>query len=169
MTDAAPLSLLDRLRGLIDVFWRELAKFGVVGAIAFAIDFGGFNLLFYGPLAGHLTTSKIVSGVAATTFAWVGNRLWTFRHRRNRPAHHEAMLFFAVNAAGLIVATLYLNMTHDWLGWTSRAAVNVNNIVGIGLATVMRFYFYRQFVFRGEHLGEPEPAAADTGAHGTHP
>ena len=39
---------------VVDVFWRELAKFGVVGAIAFLIDFGGFHVLFYGPLQGHL-------------------------------------------------------------------------------------------------------------------
>ena len=28
---------------------------------------------------------------------------------------------------------------------------------GIGLGTLFRFWAYRQFVFRGEHVGEPEP------------
>ncbi len=160
MTDVESPSLLHRLRILVDVFWRELAKFGIVGAVAFVIDFVGFNLLFYGPLAGHLTTSKIVAGTVATTTAWVGNRIWTFRHRRNRPAHHEALLFFAVNGAGLLLTILYLNLTHDVLGWTSRSAVNVNNLIGIALATVLRFYFYRTVVFRREHPGDPEPVGS---------
>jgi putative flippase GtrA len=149
--------LFDRIRDVVDIFWREVAKFGVIGAVAFLIDFGGFNLLFYGPLAGHLTTSKILSGVAATAFAWVGNRLWTFRHRRSRPAHHEAMLFFGVNGIGLVISTLWLNFSHDVLNFTSRGAVSLNTIIGIGLATIFRFWAYRQFVFAGEHLGDPEP------------
>jgi putative flippase GtrA len=148
---------MDRLRGVIDIFWREVAKFGVIGAVAFLIDFGGFNLLFYGPLEGRLTTSKIISGVAATSFAWLGNRLWTFRHRRSRPARHEALLFFVVNGIGLIISTVWLNFSHDILHLTSRGAVNVNTIIGIGLATIFRFWAYRQFVFAGEHLGDPEP------------
>jgi putative flippase GtrA len=157
--------VVDRIRHLVDVFWREIAKFGVVGAGGFIIDFGGFMLLFYGPgpVNGHLTTAKIISGVAATLFTWIGNRMWTFRHRRSRPAHHEAMLFFAVNGVGLVISTLWLNFTHDALGMTSRGAVSLNNIVGIGLATIFRFWAYRQFVFRGEHLGEPEPEEVEVG------
>jgi len=154
VTAARPAGPLERLRGLVDLFWRELAKFGVVGAVAFVIDFGGFNLLFYGPMAGHLATSKIVSGAVATVVAWVGNRLWTFRHRRHRPVHHEALLFFVVNGVGLLVSTGYLNATHDWLWWTSRAAVNLNTFIGIALATGLRFYAYRQLVFAGERPGD---------------
>ncbi len=164
MTDVRPPALLDRLRGVASLFWRELAKFGVIGAIGFVIDFGGFNLLFYGPLAGHLTTSKIISGATATLVAWIGNRMWTFRHRRNRAAHHEALLFFLVNGVGLAISTLWLNFTHDWLHHTSRGAVNLNTIIGIGLATIFRFWAYRQVVFSGEHPGDPEPEGlADAG------
>jgi len=153
--------LLDRLRVLVELFWRELAKFGLVGAVAFVIDFGGFNLLFYGPLAGHLATAKIVSGAVATVAAWVGNRLWTFRHRRHRPVHHEAFLFFVVNGVGLLVSTGYLNATHDWLGWTSRPAVNLNTVIGIGFATGLRFYAYRQFVFAAELPGSVDDTVED--------
>lgn len=153
---APPSRLTDRLRSVVGIFWRELAKFGVVGAIAFVIDLGGFNLLFYGPLAGRLTTSKVLAGAAATTFAWLGNRFWTFRHRRNRPVHHEALLFFVVNGVGLVISTAYLNATHDLLGLTTPAWVNVNNVVGIGLATIFRFWSYRRFVFAGEHPGDPQ-------------
>ncbi len=169
MTEDRPPTLAGRLEGLVSLFWRELAKFGVIGAVGFVIDFGGFNLLFYGPLAGHLTTSKIISGAAATLVAWIGNRMWTFRHRRNRPAHHEALLFFVVNGVGLAISTVWLNVTHDYFGFTSRGAVNLNTIIGIGLATIFRFWAYRQVVFAGEHPGDTEdgvegPESADPAA-----
>jgi len=157
VTVARPPAVVGRLRGLVSIFGRELAKFGIIGAVGFVIDFGGFNLLFYGPLAGHLTTSKIISGAAATMMAWIGNRMWTFRHRRNRPAHHEALLFFVVNGIGLAISTVWLNFTHDWLHLTSRGEVNLNTIIGIGLATIFRFWAYRQVVFVGERPGDPEP------------
>jgi putative flippase GtrA len=156
VTEARRPALLERLRDLVDIFWRELAKFGIVGAVGFVIDFGGFNLLFFGPLAGHLTTSKIISGAAATTVAWIGNRMWTFRHRRNRPVAHEALLFFVVNGIGLVISTVWLNFSHDYLHYTSRGAVNVNTIIGIGLATIFRFWAYRQVVFAGERPGDDE-------------
>ncbi len=135
------------LRESVDLFWREAAKFGVVGAIAFVVDVGGFNLLFHGPLAGRLTTSRIVAGVAATTVAWLGNRLWTFRHRASRPVHHEALLFFLVNGVGLLIGIGWLNLTYNTLGLTSPLWLNVNNVFGIGLATLFRFSAYRTFVF----------------------
>ena len=37
--------LFDRARGAIDVLVREMLKFGMVGAVAFVIDLGGYNLL----------------------------------------------------------------------------------------------------------------------------
>ena len=57
-------SLVDRVSSMVresvDRVWREAAKFGVVGAIAFVIDVGGFNLLFHGPLSGRLTSSRVI-------------------------------------------------------------------------------------------------------------
>ncbi|MEI2732887.1 MAG: GtrA family protein [Dermatophilaceae bacterium] len=162
-------TLTDRLRAVVGIFWRELAKFGVVGAVAFVVDLGGFNLLFYGPLSGRLATSKVIAGGAATAVAWLGNRFWTFRHRRNRPVHHEAMLFFVVNGIGLAIATAYLNATHDLLHLTSPRWVNVNNIVGIALATVFRFWAYRRWVFAGEHPGDLDGASAEPEAESATP
>jgi putative flippase GtrA len=75
-------SLIDRLRGSLSALYREIAKFGVVGAFAFVIDVGLFNLLMYvGPLNDKPLTAKAISVIAATTFAYFGNRFWTFRHR----------------------------------------------------------------------------------------
>ncbi|WP_345201721.1 GtrA family protein [Fodinibacter luteus] len=147
-----PARLLDAARGALDVIYREMIKFGVVGALAFVIDLGLANLLWHTVLEDRVTTAKIISGLVATLFAWVGNRQWTFRHRRSRPAHHEVALFFAVNLVALGIATATLAVSHYGLGFTSTLADNIATVVGIGLGTLFRFWAYRRFVFAGELL-----------------
>ncbi|MEO7061838.1 MAG: GtrA family protein [Lapillicoccus sp.] len=147
---ARSLSPVDRLRGVVDLFWREIAKFGAIGAVGLIIDTGLFNLLLLTVLDGKPTTAKIISGTVATLWAWIGNRMWTFRHRRNRPAHHEAALFFLVNGVGLAISTGYLAFMTYVFHQNSHLALNINNIIGIGIATILRFWAYRRFVFVGE-------------------
>ena len=55
---------------------------------------------------GHLSRAviaTIISAAVATCVAWIGNRAWTFRHRRNRPVHHEALLFALTNGVALLI------------------------------------------------------------------
>ncbi|MGL5852092.1 MAG: GtrA family protein [Phycicoccus sp.] len=144
--------LLDRTRGALDVLYREMIKFGLVGALAFVVDLGLANLLWHTVLDERVTTAKIISGVVATTVAWLGNRQWTFRHRRNRPAHHEVTLFFGVNAVALGISAVVLAGSHYGLGFTSTLANNVATVAGIGLGTLFRFWAYRRYVFSGEPL-----------------
>ena len=168
-------SLLDRARGAIDVLVREMLKFGVVGAVAFVIDLGGYNLLVFGPhllgilgeghTAGVLNdkplTARIISAGVATMVAWLGNRLWTFRHRSNRPAHHELGLFVSFNLAAMVIAVACLGFSRYVLDLHTQLSDNVTNVVGIGFGTLFRFWTYRRFVFVGDALAERP-------THGTH-
>ena len=144
--------LVGSVRGAVDVLYREMIKFGVIGAAAFVIDLGLANLLWHTVLSEKVTTAKIISGAVATLFAWVGNRQWTFRHRRSRPAHHEVLLFFGVNAVALGISALTLFLSHYGLGLTSILADNLATILGIGIGTLFRFWAYRRFVFTTEPL-----------------
>ena len=134
----------------MDVIYREMIKFGVVGALAFVIDLGLANLLWHTVLEDRVTTAKIISGLVATLFSWVGNRQWTFRHRRNRRAHHEFSLFAITNGVALAIGAGAIAFSHYALGLTSLLADNVANIVGIGLGTLFRFWAYRTLVFARE-------------------
>lgn len=150
------------LRGFVDTIWHEVAKFGVIGLVAFVIDLGGMNLLTHTVLEEKPTTARILSGVAATMFAWFGNRSWTFAHRRSRPVAHEVTLFFVVNGIALVISTLTLVISHYVMGLDSRLADNISTIFGIGLGTLFRFWAYRRFVFANEPLDvDTSPLAED--------
>jgi putative flippase GtrA len=150
-----------RSREAMDVVVREMVKFGAVGAAAFVVDIGAFNLLRFGvgdggPLESKPLTAKVVSTVCATLVAWLGNRLWTFRHRRRTAVHHELALFVLFNAIGMAIAVGCLGVSHYVLDLRSPLADNVSaNGVGLVLGTLFRFWSYRSFVFTSELADDP--------------
>lgn len=136
---------------------HELAKFGVIGAISYIIDVGTFNALRSGAMSERPLSAKIISTVLATTFAYFGNRHWTFRHRERRGLRREYMMFFAFNAVGLAIALGCLGISHYLMGLTSPLADNISaNVVGMVFGTVFRFWAYRRFVF-AESAGTKTP------------
>jgi putative flippase GtrA len=157
------LALIGRARGALDVLVREMLKFGVVGAVAFVIDLGGYNLLVFGPhllgMFGQQTTqgvlhdkpltARIIAATVATLVAWVGNRMWTFRHRRNRQASHELALYLLFNVVAMVISVACLGLSRYVFGLHTQLADNVTNIFGIVLGTLFRFWSYRKWVFAG--------------------
>jgi putative flippase GtrA len=140
--------LLRALYARIDHLVHELLKFGLVGAVAFVVDVGGFNLLRYSVLEHKPLTAKTISVVAATLVAYLGNRHWTFRHRGRHGIGRESLLFFVLNGVGLLIALACLAFSHYVLGLTSPLADNIAaNVIGLGLGTIFRFWSYRTFVF----------------------
>jgi putative flippase GtrA len=151
-----------------DRLLHEIAKFGVVGIGAFIIDIGLFNLLRFaggeGPMYDRPLTAKIVSVVVATTFAYFGNRYWTFRHRGRTSFGREYVLFFVLNGVGLAISVGCLWFSHYALGLTSPLADNISaNVVGIALGTMFRFWSYRRWVFP-EDTEAADEAAISTSA-----
>jgi len=145
--------------------FRQLARFGVIGALGFIADVGTFNLLRFaggeGPLHDYPLSAKVVSGTLATIVAWLGNRFWTFRNTRRDKAHHEFLLFALVATMGTLMAMACLWISHYGLGFRSPLADNISaNGVGLALATVFRFWAYRRHVFsqHGDHSGLSELA-----------
>lgn len=153
-----------RLRSMVDVVYREVAKFGAVGALAYVTDVYVYNLLRTGvwpleeaPLGHKPLLSKVVSVTAATLVAWLGNRYWTFRHRRRSAPTAELMLFVVMNVGGLVISLGCLAFSHYLLGLRSPLADNISgNVIGIGLGTLFRFWAYRRFVFTELRLPKTE-------------
>lgn len=135
------------------LLFHELGKFGIVGGICYVIDVAVFNvcLVVFG-MAWF--PSLVVSTVVATTLAFLGNRFWTWRDRERTALHRAYALYFGFNLVGLLIMTCVLLLSHDVLGSTwpifqTTLADNIaGKVVGVGLASMFRFWAYRRFVFR---------------------
>jgi putative flippase GtrA len=167
--ERATPSLFARAHASIDVLYREVLKFGAIGAVAFVVDIGIFNLLRHevvGSLSDKPLTAKTISVLVATVVAWLGNRYWTFRRRRRASRRREFVLFLLMNMGGLGIALACLGFSHYALRLTSALADNIaGNMVGLALGTLFRFWAYRQLVFTaGGDLDKPETPADHTAA-----
>ena len=133
---------------------HEVGKFGIVGAVAYVVDVGLYNLLRFEVELGPLT-SKAISTLVAVTVAYVGNRYWTWRDRSRKGVRREYLMFALVNGGGLAIQLICLGFTVYVLGLHGRLAENIaGNIVGVALGTMFRFWAYRTWVF--PQLPDPE-------------
>lgn len=157
--------MLRSLEARLRAAFHELAKFGTVGALAFVVDTGLFNIILHAQPHKPLT-AKVVSTVVAASLAFVLNRAWSFRHRQRSSIRREYMLFFVLNAVGLVIAVGCLGFSHYLLGFHSRLADNVSaNGFGVAFGTLFRFWSYRRFVWLApaaveEAASDGDPAAA---------
>ena len=137
----------------------QLGRFGTVGALAFVVDAGLFNLLRFGPgevLGPKPVTAKLLSVAVATLVAWLGNRYWAFADTRRDSRGRELAAFCAVNVGGMVIAAGCLALSHYALGLTSALADNVAaNGVGLLLGTAFRYAAYRWLVFTGDGAAGP--------------
>src|ERR1700761_186931 len=134
--------LYERFRVLI----HEVAKFGIVGGLAFVLTFVLINVFHSGAHMGPILATTLAN-VLATVFAFAGNKFWAFRHRRGSHWRREALLFFVFNGIGILITDGVVAIVHYGFGLTGNVAFNAANLVGIGLATIFRLYSYRRWVF----------------------
>ena len=142
----------------------QLARFGVVGAVGFVVDFTIFNVLratVFDPEEVHSGPfwAKVVSTVVAIFVNWMGNRYWTFRDQRRSVATREGIEFVVVSLGGMLISLGCLGLSHYVLGLTSALADNVSgNVIGLALGTAFRFWLYKVWVYHPDRGGRSEPA-----------
>ncbi len=140
------MDLLRDVYARFRVLIHEVAKFGIVGILAFLITILGANALRSGAGYGPLTSVTIAT-IVATVFAFLGNKLWAFRHRKGNQLGRESVLFFVFNGIGLLIQLAFVAAVVHGLGMKDTLAYNVANIIGVGGATIFRLYCYRRWVF----------------------
>jgi putative flippase GtrA len=155
----AAAGLYTRYRHLIP----ELLKFGVVGGIGAVIDLGGAAVLHGKYHVGPLE-SKAISTIIATMVTYLGSRFWTFKHRENQALGREATLFIVLNVVGLVIAEAVIALVTYGFGRHSQLEYNAASVIGTGLATIFRYFAYRQWVFTAPAeqpaLASPAPELA---------
>ncbi len=126
---------------------HELAKFGVVGGVAFLVDLGLFNVLSF-VVGWDVYSSRTVSTGVAATVAYFGNRHWSFKHRAYTGVRREYAVFIVITVVGLAIQLAVLGVARDVLGIRGVLALNLVGFgLGTALATVFRFIAYKRWVF----------------------
>jgi putative flippase GtrA len=133
---------LDRFRQLI----HEGAKFGVVGGIGVIIVWAGADALRFDAGLDKFAAVTVAT-FAATIFAFLGNRYWSFRHRQGAGARAEGVTFFALNGVGLLIQYAWIALISVVLGLSDRLWYSVALGLGIGSGTLFRFWSYRKWVW----------------------
>lgn len=160
------------LRDRLDLLAREVAKFGVVGAVGLVVNIAVSNLLWR-----YTDIPTVRAGLLATVVAilcnYIGFRYWTYRDRDKSGRTRELTLFLLFSAVGAVIETGVLYAATYGFGWNSPVQSNVFKIIGIGVATLFRFWSYRTWVFKAlpdkepvvsaEAGAEPEPGAGAAG------
>ncbi|WP_245907361.1 GtrA family protein [Leucobacter massiliensis] len=152
---------------------RQLTAFGAVGMIGLLVDVGLFNLLRASILtpeafAGAVLLAKALASVAAIAVNWVGNRYWSFAAQRTERPGREALGFFAVSIAAMLIPLACLFVSHVLLGLRSALADNISaNVVGLLLGAAARFVLYRRWIFTGVSRPDRETAPRPAGAAGS--
>ncbi|WP_078901307.1 GtrA family protein [Actinacidiphila yeochonensis] len=160
------MSSLRALRMKTSLMYREIAKFGVVGAAGVLVNIGVFNWLRHSTDL-HTVRASIVATLVAIVFNYVGFRYFTYRDRDRARRTREMGLFLVFSAAGLVIENGVLYLATYGFGWDSSLQSNVFKFVGIGVATLFRFWSYRTWVFRA--MPEPEAARRSARAEGEEP
>ncbi|MEP6463971.1 MAG: GtrA family protein [Frankiaceae bacterium] len=127
---------------------HEVAKFGVVGFLNFALDVALFNLLRVSVLQNKPITAGVLSTTVAATSSYFMNRHWTWRHRARTGLRRELPLFLVLSGVGLGISTGCLALSHYALGLHTLLADNVaKNGVGLLLGMAWRFWSFKRWVF----------------------
>ncbi|MFI8291703.1 GtrA family protein [Streptomyces sp. ms191] len=135
------------LRARLDRLTREFAKFGAVGGVGLLVDLGVFNLV------RHVTDvpvvrASIIATVVAIGFNYLGFRYFTYRDRDKSSRTKELTLFLLFSVIGLVIQSGILYAATYGFGWDTPLQSNVFKFLGIGVATLFRFWSYRTWVFR---------------------
>ena len=123
---------------------REVRRGGRRG---FLVNFAVFNLV------RQLTELPVVrASVIATVVAigsnYLGFRYFTYRDRDKSGRTKELTLFLLFSAVGLVIENGVLYAATYGFGWDSPLQSNIFKFLGIGIATLFRFWSYRTWVFR---------------------
>jgi putative flippase GtrA len=143
------------------VLLHETAKFGVIGALGFVIQFAVQNELY--PRHTGPTTAEILGTIVATVATFLGNRYWAFKNRQGSGLGHETVLFVIFNVLGLLIQAGIVDAIVYGTGHHSRLAFNLATVVGIGVATLFRLFAYRKFVF---HQVKPDEKVEELASAG---
>ena len=99
---------------------EQLMGFGIVGIIAFVIDFGLLNL-FVGVFYMHNVLASTLSFLISLVFNYLASMKYVFKHRDDMARWMEIVIFFVSSAIGLFI--------NDAIIWLSTYGMNKDAMI----------------------------------------
>ncbi|MFE2928780.1 GtrA family protein [Streptomyces goshikiensis] len=149
---------LDRVRALV----REVAKFGAVGGLGVLVNLGVFNLI-RSTTDLQVVRASVIATVVAIATNYLGFRYFAYRDRAQSGRTRELALFVAFSVIGLVIENGVLYTATYGFGWDGKLETNAFKFIGIGVATVFRFWSYRTWVFKALPAPAPAPVSLVVG------
>ncbi len=166
-TDGSLWAMEQGSSGLRRLF-REVAKFGAVGGAGVLVNLGVFNLVRQATDL-QVVRASVIATVVAIVFNYVGFRYFTYRDRDKSRRTREMSLFLLFSVIGLVIENGVLYTATYGFGWDSSLQSNIFKFLGIGIATLFRFWSYRTWVFRALPVREGPVAAGGATMAGERP
>jgi putative flippase GtrA len=130
----------------------EVLKFASVSGFAALVSFGLFNLLVHGPgrlMHAHALTAYFIANTIGMVVSYAGTRKYAFSHRETRGPAGGAVNYFLINTLSLGIPMACLWFTRNALHQSGVLVDNLSaNVVGSTLATVVRYFAFKRFVFK---------------------
>lgn len=137
-----------RMRKLIEQF----LKFGVVGTIAFCIDYGVLMLLSQ-TFGVDPVLSAAVSFCVSVVFNYMASMRYVFTHRADMSRSREFAVFIVLSAVGLVINEACMAAGVAVLG-TSALMVTVTKLFATAVVMVWNFFSRKKWLDGGEPAGE---------------
>ncbi len=123
----------------------QLMKFGVVGVIAFIIDYGLMVLLTEAFGVNYLISATI-SFAVSVTFNYFASMRYVFRHKEGMSKRREFVIFVVLSVIGLLINDLIM-----WLG-TGLGGISylITKIVATIVVMIWNFVTRKKFLDAGD-------------------
>lgn len=132
------------MKGLIEQF----LKFGVVGAIAFLIDYGVLMLLSQ-VIGMDPVISASISFVVSVVFNYVASMHYVFTRRDDISRRREFTIFVILSAIGLVINEIIMVIGVNVLG-NSALMVTVTKLVATAIVMVWNFVSRKKWLDAGD-------------------
>ena len=131
---------------------EQLLKFGVVGAIAFFIDYGVLMLLN----VGFGVNSVVAAGISFTVsvvFNYLASMRYVFTHRDDLSRGKEFAIFIVLSVIGLAINELVM-----WVGLVTiggaPVAVTATKVVATAVVMIWNFFSRKKWLDAGDGAGQ---------------
>lgn len=126
----------------------QFLKFGVVGVIAFFIDYGVLMLLSVG-IGLDPVVSAAISFTVSVVFNYVASMRFVFTHREDLSKRREFVIFVVLSVIGLLINEAIMYMGIQALG-KSALAITVTKVIATAVVMVWNFLSRKKWLDAGD-------------------